>query len=326
MSSGTASPWKGLQTDRMPVFLSYDQAERMLAALLDQASAWRPDSVVGIARGGLVPGTMLSCMMALPLAIIGWERTTEVTSWIGPPAGGRRVLLVDDCCATGRTMFSVRAALLDQGYAVATMAIVHDPDTTRFVPDFSHAMRELFRFPWERGEATPPARRLRETGAAADRATEAPFFGLDLDGVFLPDVPHADYAADLTEALRRRHALDPYPVLPAFSPDRAVVITARPEIDRAHTEAWLARCGHGALPVVCRPPHVPDDIASVSRYKAEAATRWGCTHFVESEAEQAIRIAALAPHVIVSWWSARDMRGWMVGAAGQPPLPPPARA
>ena len=52
--------WKGLDTGRMPVFLGYDQTERMIAALLDRAARWQPDAVVGIARGGLVPATMAS--------------------------------------------------------------------------------------------------------------------------------------------------------------------------------------------------------------------------------------------------------------------------
>ena len=183
-------------------------------------------------------------------------------------------------------------------------------------------MRELFRFPWERGEATPAARTLRATGAPANRATEVPFVGLDLDGIFLPDLPQAQYDANLTDALRRRHALEPHTILPSFSRDRAVVITGRPETDRAQTTAWLARWGYGDLNLECRPSEVPSDIGSVTGYKAAAATRWGCTHFVESEPEQAIRIAALAPHLVVSWWSADETRAWMIGAARQPETAP----
>ncbi len=308
-------PWKGLATDRMPVFIGYDQAERMVSALLGRVEAWRPDAVVGIARGGLVPGTMVSCGLALPLFMAGYDRAGDVFAWIGPAPDARRILLVDDCCATGQTMAAVRDALRQAGYECATLAIVHDPDTTRYVPDFSHPMRELFRFPWERGEATPAARFRRTGGTPAEREFEKPFFGLDLDGVFLPDIPRAHYDSDLEEALRRRHLLDPFPALPPFAPDRAVVITGRPDMDRAQTAAWLERHGHSAIPLVCRPADVPADIASVSRYKAEAATRWGCTHFVESEAEQAVRIAALAPHLVVSWWSAEETRAWMIGAA-----------
>lgn len=316
-TSGTR-PWKGLDTTRMPVFIGYDQAERMVTALLHQAEPWGPDAVAGIARGGMVPATMAACTLALPLFTLGWDRASASTAWIGPQPEGRRLLLVDDCCATGATMRSVRTALRDQGWDCLTLTIVHDPETTCYVPDLSHPMRPLFRFPWERGEATPTARALRATGAASDRSTEAPFVGLDLDGVFLPDIPLAEYRADLAAALARRRTLPPHPRLPHFAPDRAVVITGRPASDHADTAAWLAACGHGALPVECRPSDVADSPEAVARYKAVAATRWGCTHFVESDPVQAIRIAAEAPHLVVTWWSADEARGWLLGVAAHP--------
>ena len=103
------------------------------------------------------------------------------------------------------------------------------------MPDLSHPMRALWRFPWERGEATPAGRALRATGAGPDRATELPFYGLDLDGVFLPDVPDAVYQADIADAVLQRHGLEPFATLPFFSPERAVVITGRPDDgSRAH--------------------------------------------------------------------------------------------
>ena len=67
----------------MPVFLGYDQTERMIAALLDRAAQWQPDAVVGIARGGLVPATMAAGILALPLAMIGFQRASRATQWIG---------------------------------------------------------------------------------------------------------------------------------------------------------------------------------------------------------------------------------------------------
>jgi hypoxanthine phosphoribosyltransferase len=316
-----------LDTSRLPVFVSYDQAERLIASLLARVSLWAPDAVAGIARGGLVPATMASCMLALPLFMIGWDRGIGKAQWSGAaPAAAGRILLVDDACSTGATMAGVRAALLASGYACATLTVLHDPETTSYIPDFSHPMAELFRFPWERGEATQAARAQRQAGRPNDLAIERPFFGLDLDGVFLAEIPRAEYDADLAATLSRRHALEPFPVLPPFSPDRAVVITGRPECDRPLTEAWLARCGFRGLNLACRPDEVPPDPASVARYKAMTATRWGCTHFIESEPEQAIRIAAIARHLVVSWWSAAETRAWVIGAAGptEPPLGGPA--
>ncbi len=312
-----APAWKGLNTDSMPVFIGYDQAERMVAALLDRAAAWHPDSVVGIARGGLVPATMASCMLALPLAIAGWDRAEGIMRWIGPAAQGPRVLLVDDCSATGTTLRAARDWLLAQDFQVMTLTIVHDPETTALVPDLSHPMRALFRLPWERGEATPTARARRTLGKPAERETEAPFFGLDLDGVFLPDVPRALYQSDLQAALSHRQSLEPFTSLPLYTAGRAVVITGRPESDRVVTQSWLEQWGFGALPLECRPLGVGERLEEVARYKAETATRWGCTHFIESEAEQAVRIAAMAKHLVVSWWSAEDARAWLIGAAEQ---------
>lgn len=311
--------WKGLNTAAMPVFLGYDQTERMIAALLDRAAQWQPDAVVGIARGGLVPATMAAGILALPLAMMSFDRASGATAWVGvPPAAGSRILLVDDGCSSGRTMRAARTTLLQEGRDCLTLAVVHDPEVTAYVPDLSHAMRSLWRFPWERGEATPAGRALRGTGAGPDRATELPFYGLDLDGVFLPDVPDAVYHRDIAEAVLQRHGLEPFVSLPFFSPERAVVITGRPDEDRERTEIWLSRWGHGALPLECRPLHVPHTPDTVARYKAETATRWGCTHFVESDAEQALRIAAHAPHLVVSWWSAADSRAWLIGVAAQP--------
>jgi hypothetical protein len=250
--------------------------------------------------------------------MIGFERTAGATTWLGPPPTARRILLVDDGCSTGHTMSRVRQALLEEGRDCLSLAVVHDPDVTSYVPDLSHPMQQLWRFPWERGEATPAGRAWRATGAGPERATELPFYGLDLDGVFLPDVPDAIYRADIADAVARRHALEPFPSLPYFSPERAVVITGRPASDRDRTCAWLARWGHGLLPLECRPDDVPHEPDRVARYKAEVATRWGCTHFVESDAEQALRIAAHAPHLVVSWWSATDARAWLIGVAAQP--------
>jgi adenine/guanine phosphoribosyltransferase-like PRPP-binding protein len=310
--------WKGLDTDRMPAFLGYDQTERMIAALLDRAAEWRPDMVVGISRGGLVPASMAAGLLALPLAMIGFERGTGAVRWIGAVPEAGRVLLVDDGCSTGGTMRAVRAALLAEGRECLTLAVVHDPEVTGYVPDLSHPMRALWRFPWERGEATPSGRALRASGAGPDRVTEAPFHGLDLDGVFLPDVPSAVYDADLAAAVAQRHDTAPHDVLPRFDPVRAVVITGRPEMDRGLTEEWLARHGHGALRLECRPDSMPHKTGLIARYKAETATRVGCTHFVESDPAQTILIAVHAPHLVVSWWSAADARAFLVGAASAP--------
>jgi hypoxanthine phosphoribosyltransferase len=291
--------WKGLDTSQMPVFLGYDQIERMLAALLDKAAAWRPDAVVGIARGGLVPAAMTAGILALPLSMVGHDATTGSVTWIGPPASGRRILLVDDCCSSGKTLQQTRNSLTEAGYQCLTLVVVHDPDTVRHLPDLSHPMRALFRLPWERGEATPTGRAAKISGTRNDPAAEAPFFALDC---------HATLPACIAQADAPQR----------IPPSRAVLISGMADANRTQIERALAATPYSGLPLECRPDTIPPDPAALAQFKAETATRWGCTHFIECEAEQAIRIAALASHLIVMWWPTGADLGWIVGAAAQP--------
>ena len=215
-SSGADQPapaaWKGLDTSQMPVFISYDQVERMIAALLEAVTGWRPDAVVGLARGGVVPAAMAAGMLALPLHFVGHDKTTGAVTWIGPPALGGRILLVDDCCSTGHTLQRARTVLSAEGRECLTLVVVHDPDTIRYQPDLSHPMRALFRLPWERGEATPTGRAAKASGNTIDYRAEAPFVGLGLDAALLTRIQAG---------------------LPPVPPNRAVLISGLPLSDHA---------------------------------------------------------------------------------------------
>ncbi len=244
--------WKGLDERRRPVFLGYDRVELLLTALLEQAARWRPDHVVGIARGGTIPATMAATMLGLELTLVGFDRAGMTARGAAP---GERILLVDDGASSGRTLHAVRQALARPGRACLTLAVVHDPDTAVHIPDLSHPMRELWCFPWERGEATPAGRSRRAAGAGPDAASEAPFFAVDplaLDQGYVPPTP----------------------------PERTVVL-------------------------------------AVAADTASEATRLGCTHLVAADATQALRIAAAAPHLLVTWWSGAERRGYSVSAAAQ---------
>jgi hypoxanthine phosphoribosyltransferase len=292
--------WKGLDTSRMPVFLSYDRVERMVAALLPEVERWRPDHVVGIARGGIVPAAMAAGILALPLSFVRHEKATGAITWIDAPAAGRRILLIDDCCSSGATLDRARQALRAEGRECLTMAVVYDPDVARHVPDLSHPMRELFRLPWERGEATPTGRAAKASGPNLDQSVEAPFVGFGVDEPLLAKIAGSGM---------------PFPPLPH---DRAVLISGRPDSERPGILAALTGtvCEH--LPLLCGEAPIGTDSMAIARSKAEAATRFGCTHFIECNAEQAIGIATHASHLITTWWSIEAGTGWIIGAVAQP--------
>jgi hypothetical protein len=120
---------------------------------------------------------------------------------------------------------------------------------------------------------------------------------------------------ELAEATRRRHASGLHKVLSRWPRERTIAVTRHAEVNRASVQAWLARWGIQDLVLECRPDNMAENIVAIARYKAATATRWGCTHFIESDPEQAIRIAAVAPHLMVAWWPTVELRPWVIGAA-----------
>jgi hypothetical protein len=73
------------------------------------------------------------------------------------------------------------------------------------------------------------------------------------------------------------------------------VVTGRPTMDTERTVKWL-RDHHIAIPVYLRDDGVEHPTATdVGTWKADKAIELGCTHFVESDAEQAAIIASVHP-------------------------------
>jgi hypothetical protein len=173
------------------------------------------------------------------------------------------------------------------------------------MPDLSHPMRALFRLPWERGEATPTGRAAKASGTRDDPGAEAPFVALGVDETLL--IRLATHRGEPEVRFG----------LPRLPPKRAVLISGIAESERTRLSGALTATPYRDLPLECRPDATDGDQNSVARLKAETATRWGCTHFIECDAEQAIRISGHAPHLIVTWWPAGSGHGWIVGAAAR---------
>jgi uncharacterized protein len=75
-------------------------------------SGWRPDYVVGITRGGLLPAVMISHYLDIPCETLkvslrdhGGENPTESNLWMAEDAfNGKNILIVDDINDTGATI------------------------------------------------------------------------------------------------------------------------------------------------------------------------------------------------------------------------------
>ncbi|WP_432543217.1 phosphoribosyltransferase [Kineococcus sp. SYSU DK002] len=138
---------------------TFGEAVRELASTI-AADGFRPEVVLGIARGGLPLAAGLAYALDVKVAAtINVEFYTGVGSRLPEPVvlppsvdlselTGRRVLVVDDVADTGRTLAVVVRMCADAG-VVARSAVVYRKPTTRLDPEY--AWKETDRwieFPW----------------------------------------------------------------------------------------------------------------------------------------------------------------------------------
>src|SRR5690606_14520310 len=154
-------------------------------------------------------------------------------------------------------------------------------------------------FPWERESITDA---FSLTNNLPDRPEyEYASWAIDLDGILLPDIPEDHYLRDLETALLKRDALEPHTVLPNRDLRALPIVTGRPEQDRARTQAWLDR--HGFSGRLIMRDETRHTAAQTARHKAQAIVQHRYTHFIESDAIQALEIASLVKVARVLWWN-----------------------
>jgi len=138
---------------------------RQIDALAQQlaASAWRPDYLVGIGRGGLVPATYLS--HATGLAMLSVDMSAKLPDFgeallmrlAERAAAGARLLLVDDINDSGRTINHLRDVLNQAGAPAEAMRFAVLMDNLRSGASVDYraetidraVTRDWFIFPWE---------------------------------------------------------------------------------------------------------------------------------------------------------------------------------
>ena len=138
--------------------VSYDEICRGLETLCELIAAspdgWRPDAIVAVARGGLVPGTHVCHYFDRPIYFIN----NDVL--LGMPDGHHRILVVDEINDTGSALRRIQDRIfshppndtLDVRYAV-----LYTRHTSGFQTDYFLDFEPYFlkdatwqNFPWER--------------------------------------------------------------------------------------------------------------------------------------------------------------------------------
>ena len=144
--------------------------DRIYDMLLDLAvrikeSGFQPDLIVGVSRGGWIPGRILSDLLGnahtanlkieFYVGIAQTGRKPVVTQPVSEEILNKRVLVVDDVADTGESLLVALEHVRGRDAAeIKTVTIFYKPHS-KFKPDFfAETTGHWIIFPWERLETT----------------------------------------------------------------------------------------------------------------------------------------------------------------------------
>lgn len=142
--------------------ISWQKADAMCARLAAKVKrSFRPDALVGISRGGLVPLRLLSDYLNVrSVGVVGVKFYSApgktkaqpiVTQQLNIAVKGKKVLVVDDVADSGRTLALVVAMVKKRGAKVVKTAALHYKRSSIVKPDFFVKETDKWIvYPWEK--------------------------------------------------------------------------------------------------------------------------------------------------------------------------------
>ncbi|MGH2626762.1 MAG: phosphoribosyltransferase [Anaerolineales bacterium] len=147
--------------------ISWEEVDRLVDHLLPQFRTGY-DGMVLITRGGIIPGGILSEAMGLKVVLTAavdfpfeaQQATAKLLAWPqflqfpeDAQLRGRKILIVDDIWASGRTITAVRGKVEAAAGEVETCVLHFNPYRSLFSqarPDYYAAVTDAFIvYPWE---------------------------------------------------------------------------------------------------------------------------------------------------------------------------------
>ncbi|MBI5457718.1 phosphoribosyltransferase domain-containing protein [Candidatus Kaiserbacteria bacterium] len=127
----------------------FDKEIRSLAGRID----WKPDAVIGIVRGGVIPAMVLANSLKVKKFYIIKVRHVgegrKVKGDFAPGVAGMKILLVEDMLETGKSLAAAKKYLEERGAEVKTACLYTMP-RSEIRPDFSlKEVTNVVPFPWE---------------------------------------------------------------------------------------------------------------------------------------------------------------------------------
>ena len=164
-------------------YISYDSflADVEALARAVERGGWMPEFIVGIGRGGLVPGAYLSHRTGI--AMLSVDHSSKVAGFAddllvklaGMSMAGCRILFVDDINDSGATLVYLRETILMHGGMPANQrfAVLINNRRSRAPIDYSSRTidrdvdKDWYVFPWE--SVAPPAVLVDEALSVPER-------------------------------------------------------------------------------------------------------------------------------------------------------------
>ena len=136
--------------------------------LLSQAekiskSCFKPDIIIGIARGGWLPARVLTDLLEIPnlanvtaeyyVGVAETKNEPVLTQGISAAVTGKKVLIADDVADSGRSLKLVKEHVLQQGAKEVKTATLYYKPWSVVKPDYYERETKLWIvFPWEMKE------------------------------------------------------------------------------------------------------------------------------------------------------------------------------
>jgi hypothetical protein len=144
---------------------TWNQIYNMLLSQAEKIrqSGFKPDIVIGIARGGWIPARVLSDLLEIPnlatvrvefyLGVAEAKKEPVLTQGVSVGVTGKKVLIVDDVADTGKSLKLAREHVLQQGAVEIRTATVYRKPWSIIKPDYYETETSLWVvFPWETKE------------------------------------------------------------------------------------------------------------------------------------------------------------------------------
>ena len=148
-------------------------------------AGFKPDIVVGVARGGWPVARVMSDLLENPevanvkaefyLGVAETKKEPIITQPVSASVQSKKVLVVDDVADTGKSLALVKKHLKEQGADVIRIATIYYKPWSILKPDwFERQTERWIVFPWERKETIKRILdKCKKEGVSIERAKEA---------------------------------------------------------------------------------------------------------------------------------------------------------